>query len=231
MTRRVPIEPPRWTTEQLEADRRRAVEDFRRERMEEPLDVYLRAFDERQAAFEDLLETTVDLTELGDHATAILTDRRLLEALRYLAGPPVSLDDLKTLADVPSLAPGRLRADPALAHRLVETVVLGVDRRRFLWLSEGREPTESERASAILASAALIASQRAATARRSEGKSVQERKVEEALLAHGFTRVVTRNITTLDDAPNSGEFCKESTAGSRKADIVVPSLGQAHDAY
>ena len=62
--------------------------------MEEPLEIYLRAFDERQAAFEDLLDTTVDLTELGDHAIAILTDARFLETLRYRAAPPISLADL-----------------------------------------------------------------------------------------------------------------------------------------
>src|SRR4051794_5767736 len=121
------LPPPVWTTDQLKAGRDAAVKNFQRQRMEEPLEMYLEKFDERQAAFEDLLETTIDLTQLSDHALHILTDERLLEAFRYVAGPPISTDDLKTVADAPSLSRQRLNADPELARRLVETVMIGAD--------------------------------------------------------------------------------------------------------
>lgn len=216
-------EPPRWTEDQLEVDRLRAIEEFRRERMEEPLEAYLQAFDERQAAFEDLLETTVDLTELSKHAVAILTDGQLLDAFRYLAGPPISLDDLKILANAKSLSAKNLNADPALVARLVETVQLGLDRRRFPWVGEVREPSESEKAEAILASAALLATQRAATTRRNEGKAEQENRVEEVLLSEPdkMTKVATRSVQTLAEGPAPGEFCRESMVGTRKADVLV----------
>ncbi len=217
------LDPPRWTEEELEADRLRAIEEFRRERMEEPLEAYLEAFDERQSAFEELLETTVDLTELGKHAVAILTDPQLFEAFRYLAGPPISLDDLKVLANVESLSAKTLNADPKMVARLVETVQLGLDRRRFPWVTEGREPNEAEKAAAILASAALVATQRAATGRRNESKAEQERRVEEMLLSDPdkMTKVPTRSIRTLAEGPAPGEFCRESMLGTRKADVVV----------
>jgi hypothetical protein len=215
------IDPPEWTKEELEEDRLRAIEDFRRVRMEEPLEAYLEAFELRQAAFEDLLESTVDLTQLSDHALTILTDPRLLEALRYLAGPPISLDDLKVVANVPSLSSKQLKADPSLAQRLIDTVLIGVDRQRFPWLHEQREPTEEERRAAVLASAAMLASQRVAIDRRSESKTEQENRVEAALLAEGFTKVPTRTVNTSAEAPGPGEFCRESTLAGRKADVLV----------
>ncbi len=189
--------------------------------MEEPLEAYLQAFDERQSAFEDLLETTVDLSELRDHALALLTDPRLFEAFRYLAGPPISLDDLKILADAESISPTKLNADPALVKRLIETVLLGLDRRRFPWVTENREPSESEKSAAILASAALVAVQRVATDRRSEVKSKQELRVEELLLSEEHGKVPTRTVNTIAEAPSPGEFCRESVLVTRKADVLV----------
>jgi len=215
------LEPPRWSESELETGRQRAIADFRRARMEEPLEAYIEAFEEKQATFEDLLEQTVDLSQLAAQALSILTDPRLADALRYLAGPPISLDDLKVVADVPSLSPTTLRADPALAQRLIETVLLGVDRRRFPWIAESREPTEPERAAAILASAALFASQRVETDRRSEGKAEQENRVEELLLSERFQKVQTRVVNTLAEAPAPGEFCRESMLVTRKADVLV----------
>ncbi|MDQ6699967.1 MAG: XamI family restriction endonuclease [Acidobacteriota bacterium] len=155
----------------------------------------------------------------------MLTNPNLLEAFRYVAGPPLSADDLRTLGEaVPT--PTRLRSDPAMAGRIVEIVRIGLDRRRFPWVSENREPTQEEKASAILASAALMASRRVGTARRNAGKEVQELFVESTLSAAGFSKIDARPIPTLNHAPNAGEFCRESLLGSRKADIVVRLFDQ-----
>lgn len=212
--------PPRWNGEQLEHDRLLAIELFRTERLQEPLEDYLDAFDEYRTHVETLLEATVDLTQLSEHAIEVLTDTRLLEAFRYLAGPPISRDDLAILAEA-TLSPQRLRAEPELVQRVVHVVLLGLDRRRFVWVSEDREPTEAERNAAILASAVLIAANRAATKRRGEGKSAQESRVAELLASSGLTPVPTRRIPTVGDAPQPGHFCGESLLGSRKADFVV----------
>src|SRR5262249_1022851 len=72
-----------------------------------------------------------------------------------------------------------------------------------------------------LASAALIATQRLSTARRSKGKNDQEQAVEDALIEVGFEKVATRRMETLDDAPRQGQFCRESQLGRKKADLVV----------
>lgn len=106
----------------------------------------------------------------------ILTDGKFLEAVRYLSGPPISEDDLRVVANVSSLAAQPLRANPAVAKRLVETVMLGLDRQRFPWIYDKRDPSRREKAAAVLASAVLVASQRVATSRRSEGKTQQENR-------------------------------------------------------
>jgi XamI restriction endonuclease len=215
-----PIQPPVWSDDELELDRRTAITTFRDERLEEPLEQYLETFDTYRGVVEELLEATVDLTTLSSANLTVLTDPALLLALRYLAGPPISEDDLKILADA-SLAPSRLESNPDMAQRVIETIVIALDRRRFPWVSEGREPEESEREAAALASAALMATQRLSTSRRSEGKDVQEKAVADALLNAGFKQVSTRPILTLADAPSAGEFCKETMFGSRKADFAV----------
>ncbi len=215
------IDPPAWSKEQLETDRVRAIVLFRKERMEEPLEDYLVAFDEYQGHVEELLETTVDLSQLEGKALDVLTDPKMLEAFRYLAAPPISADDLKVLAEAPSLTKGQLRKNPEDVRRLVETVRLVLDQRRFAWVVEGREPTVSERAAAVMASAALIAASRVQTKRRTTGKDRQEASVKQALSDLGLKAVAARDIPNVSLAPASGEFCGESRLGTRKADIVV----------
>ena len=214
--------PPVWNDEQLEADRLHAKQLFRAERMREPLEEYLDQFEKAQDVFDDLLATTVDLTQLSDNALEIVSSKRLLTALRYLPGPPISADDLKVLAET-SLAQKNLRTNPALALKIVDTILLGLDRRRFSWLAPGqeREATDEERASAVLASAALLATRRVETIRRNLGKHNQEERVKQTLREAGFKEVKRQKIDHLSKAPQPGEFCGESQLGSKKSDIVV----------
>ena len=215
------IAPPKWTTLDLQADVERATAIFCRERLQEPLEAYLDAFDVYQGVFEELLETTVDLSQLELSGLQVLGDDKLREAFRYLAGPPMSLDDLTTLAETASLTKKRLQEDPALVKRTVQLVLTALDRRRFPWVTENREPTEPEKTAAVVASAALIASQRLGTLRRHEGKSSQEQSVEDALVAATFQKVATRTVGNLEQAPRAGEFCRESLLGTRKADFLI----------
>jgi hypothetical protein len=214
------IPPPVWAGNELEIASLASVRLFREERMEEPLEQYLQAFDHYRGAIEDLLAATADLTILDSESIDAITDKSLLKAVRYLAGPPISEDDLKTLAEA-SLAPSRLRNDPEMARRVIDTVLIGLDHQRFPWVVEGREPDTNEREAATLASAALMATQHLSTMRRSEGKNRQEDAVRDALRANRFDEVPTRAIGTLADAPAAGEFCRECMFGSRKADFVI----------
>jgi hypothetical protein len=215
------IDPLLWTKEQLDADRAQSISLFRKARMEEPLEDYLEAFDEYQGYIKDLLETTVDLSQLEGAALEVLSDPHLLESFRYLAAPPISQDDLKVLAEAPSLAKGRLRSKPENVKRLVEVVRLVLDRRRFAWVVERREPTETERGAAVMASAALMAASRVQTKRRAFGKEQQEALVKQALKDLGLTEAPAREIPNVSLAPAPGEFCGESVLGSRKGDIIV----------
>jgi hypothetical protein len=215
------IEPPVWTPEQLEIDRLKASAAFTKERLEEPLEDYLEAFDQYQGYVEELLETTIDLTDLDTPALDVLSDPHLLEVFRYLAAPPISADDYKVLADAKSLSKGHLQRSPADVQRLVAVVRQVLDRRRFAWVVEGREPTEAERNAAVMASAALIAASRTQTGRRTKGKEQQEAAVKVALKELGFTEVASRTIPNISHAPEPGEFCGESVLGTRKGDIIV----------
>lgn len=215
------IEPPVWNDEQLDTERVRASAIFSKERLEEPLEDYLEAFDEYQGYVEEILETTVDLTDLDTSALDVLGDPRLLEAFRYLAAPPISTDDLKVLANARSLTKGHLQKSPEDVRQLIGVIRQVLDRRRFAWVVENREPTEAERDASVMASAALMAASRAQTRRRTFGKMQQEMQVKEALKTLGFTETPSRRIINISHAPSPGEFCGESVLGNRKGDIIV----------
>lgn len=213
--------PPKHDAATLEKERLTSIEIFRKERLEEPVEAYHGFFDEYQGIVEELLEATVDLSALDEKALDVMSNEALTEAFRYLAGPPISRDDLLVVAEASSLKPEKLKNDPAMLKRVIQVVRDGLDRRRFAWVSEDREPTEPEKNAAVIASAALMATQRLQTSRRSSSKNVQEERVEAALIAAGLTKVAPRKIKTLSKAPQPGEFCREATLGTRKADFVI----------
>ena len=214
-------QPPFWKIEQIGIDVEIAKDQFRVARIQEPLEEYLRVFDEYQGVVENLLEETVDLTTVRAQAKSILLDTKSKEAIRYLVGPPISQDDLKVLVETTSIAAKRLKADSELVERIMQIVLDGYDRRRFAWLSENREPSDSERLAAVIATTSLIATRRVETWRRNEGKKQQEELVSQALLAMGFEKVRARTISSIQQAPKPGEFCSEAKFSGRKADFII----------
>ncbi|HEY4355417.1 MAG TPA: XamI family restriction endonuclease [Acidobacteriaceae bacterium] len=212
--------PERWTDEELNEGLTKAKDIFREERMEEALEPYLSAFDSYRGDVEDLLEASVDLSQLDETVIDLLTTPALQDVFRYLSGPFISKDDLKVLAEA-SLAPSVIRNNPAMAKRILEVVKVGLDRRRFPWVNEGRPPSESEKNAAIVSSAALMANSRVSTNRKNESKDRQEEMVRDALLARGYKQVPAGVIKTLSLAPQPGEFCRESLFGTSKADFLV----------
>ncbi len=216
-----------WTLQELADHSRESISRFRDERLAEPIEQYLVLFDKYRTAVETIIEDSVDLSLFRANALTYLTDPDMLYAVRYLAGPPISSDDLKVLAADPattadaSLAPGPLRTDPAMVDRLVDVIFAALDRTRFPWVSEDREPSDAERQTAIISTTALIATQVLQTSRRSQAKNDQEDLVAQALLDANFTQVPTRAISNHTQFPRPGEFCRESQFGTRKADLVV----------
>lgn len=214
--------PPYWTIEELTDCAAAARAAFRDERLQEPLERWKKTFDESRTQFHRLFDeyNLANPKDLSPEQVADIFQQQLGDALRYLAGPPISADDLKVLAEA-SLAPGVLANDAEQAQRILDTIMVAIDPRRFPWVSQDRAPTENEKSAAILASTALLTAQRVSTERRNEGKDLQENAVKDFLVSIGFTEVPVRNIRTLTDAPDFGQFCSETMVGSRKADIPV----------
>ncbi|MED7930418.1 XamI family restriction endonuclease [Nonomuraea sp. LP-02] len=208
------------TAEELEVDRVKAIDIFRAERIEEPLEEYLKAFDDYSMAVRTLLKSTRNLADLEAKACDVLTKPNLLVACRYLASPAVSEDDLKVLADA-RLSPTRLQADEEMARRVIRTILSVLDPKRFPWVHRNRPAEDDELAIAINSTAALIATRRVMTDRANGSKNDQEGAVADFLESVGFREVATRTISNLSLAPRAGEYCKESIFGSRKADLTV----------
>jgi hypothetical protein len=228
--------PPIWTESQIRLDAATARSAFRVERLVEPLERWQAATRRYRAAFErlfdqynvadiealtpaqlaDIFATKIDWVARPAKGTRRTPEQRkasmenLGAPMRYLAGPPISEDDLAVLAEVTSIAPAVLMADPEAARRVLAVIVQALDTTRFPWVAENRAPTEQEKTIAIATSAALITAQRISTDRRNEGKEKQESLVKSFLAGMGFNAVPARVIKTLDDAPRRGEFCGES---------------------
>lgn len=221
--RAAPLPPRTWTTEELDEQRRVAIANFREDRMKEPLAAYLAVFGDFQAALTRLLDQTDDLTQLEARALSVLQEPELLEVVRYLAAPPISMDDLRILVGGQALSRTALAQNRQLVADIVATVMTGLDRQRFPWIPGGRAPSPVEREAAILATTALIASRRVETLRRTEGKTGQEARVQQTLAAAGLQEVPVPKggIPTEAHAPSPGTFCREVLLGKRKADLVV----------
>lgn len=221
--------PPRWTSEEFDEQRELARQIFRAQRLNESQGVYSETFDQCLEFVNELLDKTEDLSQLQIEPDVSATDPgllevlaipELLEALRYVVGPPISADDLAELADT-SLAYGVLRDDSEASARVLGTIAQGLDPKRFPWIGQGRRAEDNERTAAAIATAALMATRRVETARRMQSKE-QEESVKASLREAGMVEVEPRTVSPgLLDAPAPGEFCGEALFGQRKADLIV----------
>ena len=215
--------PTKWTSQQLEDDAGKATAIFRRERLDETLELYSRFIDEFVPVFQSIIEKLPRLsTEPLDPATVadMLRNKNSRIAFRYLAAPPISEDDLKTLAET-TLSIAALERNLDQARRVRDIVLHIIDPHRFPWIVESRDPGEHERETAIVASAVLVAAKKVETSRRNDAKRIQESRVKDLLRGIGLTEVPARDIPLLDAAPAPGEFCGESRLGDTRADLVI----------
>ncbi|RDI20715.1 XamI restriction endonuclease [Pseudacidovorax intermedius] len=214
--------PPRWTTAELAADAEAAAAQFRVERLavSDSWDVHYKA---ARRKFEQLFEKLSDLNpgEINEGSLSEAYGLGLGEALRYLAGPPISDDDLRVIADVDSIAPGVLSRDPVALQKVFGVIERVIDPHRFPWMQDGGAPSEQQREAALLASSVLLAAQRIATERRNDGKESQETRVKDYLRSLGFEEVPPGAIKTMMRGPQVKQFCAECMLGERKADVVL----------
>lgn len=214
--------PQNWTTDELTQDAAISAGAFRSERLVNS-DAWSTQYKAALKKFELLFEKFNDFSvrEISDLQLANAYAAKLGEAIRYLAGPPISDDDLKVIADVDTLAPGVLRNRPDELRKVYEVIERIVDPHRFPWLGTGRAPSPQQRKAALMSSAVLLATQRLATERRRDGKDIQEGKVKDYLREIGFAETPTAAIGTLVNGPQAMQFCAECQLGERKADVVV----------
>lgn len=203
--------PPRWTEAEIVRDCRLALEAFVERRLLEEGRPYRAAFVERLRLLERLFSETGDLRELE----AVAGMRMYLNALRYLAGPPLSSDDLDTLARARRFArvPAPVRATAIIAHLL--------DPLRFAWIGEDRAPTSIERHRALRWTAGLWAVETVRTGRRGEESRDQENVVAAVIEADGFVRQrIGRRVNRLDQV-EMGCYTREVNLGGLKCDVSV----------
>lgn len=214
--------PVRWTREELATEADRSAALFRQQRLAVTT-TWTTHYSQATEKFERLLTQLQPATPalISEQALAEVFNHGLGEALRYLAGPPISDDDLQVIAQVDSLSPGKLSRDSEALARIRDVIVQVLDPHRFPWVAQGREPTSAERHAAVLASSVLLAAQRVETKRRMQGKNSQESDLKAYLGGLSMTEVPAGAINTIVKGPAAGQFCGECPLGERKADVVV----------
>lgn len=207
-----------WRPEEIERDCERSSEQF--------VSGWASAAQARRADYEKhFAAARAEISVLFD-ATASLRDLRpgllvrtpaLLDALRFVAGPFVSADDMATLS-------GRSGATLSLedAERVVAVVSAAVDSARFPWFLEKRAPSTAEVRSAMTATASVWATERFRTERRTQASSLQEAAVSQCLLDVGFKFAGKIPSEELKE----GQFLKGRPLAGERCDVVARLFDQ-----
>ena len=203
-----------WPSRQLERDRTRAIQIFVNRRLQDGDPDFMRYFEESEAMIEAFLERTTDLTQPA--AQTFLGRIDLLEDIaRFVAGPPISADDFRTL-----LGFKRFHVDQTREVAKGLSLILKlIDPARFPWVASRRAPTAIERRSAVVATASLRAVERARTGRRSFEQSRQETFVAEVLRSMGLTEVTT--VRSPEKDLPEGSFKSGVKFEGKQCDILV----------
>lgn len=208
---------PRWSEEALEADRQQAIASFIAQRGAEGTAIYEATFRKLRPLVARLFATTNDLMDF--RPTMLSSEPELINAARFLAGPPISQDDLDTLAN--ARIKGKKSLDPAVAERVALVIRTAWDPIRFPWVRDGRPPKPAERHAAIDWTSGVWAVEAMRTRRRTEFSKRQEARVAAVLAEAGLNEIKERKaIVTLDDLPRR-TFCGETLLGGIKCDMPV----------
>jgi hypothetical protein len=210
-----PLEARRWTSDELEADRQRALTNFVASWGQYGTQLYRDTVDEVSRLIRELFLSTDDLKGLSGET--FTSHPQLVAAARFLTAPPVSADDLKTLIGG---TVGVKKPNPDRASRAAEIVRSAWDPLRFPWLAADRPPSDSERETAIAWTASIWAIEALRTLKRNTSAKEQEGDVAQALERAGLQQASRRPILTLDDLER-GTFTRECRIGGHKCDVPV----------
>jgi hypothetical protein len=219
--------PATWSDADLAENAQKALEEFVERRLAEPGGKYLAHVKTRRSAIVRLFKLLADIDpNAPDPKTVrmILLDEGLFDALRYVAGPPVSEDDLGVLVtkDVKGFNKANLKNDDALSIAVIKLICKLSDPFRFPWIAAGRNANRGELRTAIAATATMHASQALQTERRGHGKIV-ERRLELRLEELGFMKVSGQTAAKAGQSPADG-----TPAFPPKGRVAQPSH---HPAY
>jgi hypothetical protein len=209
--------PQVFTISELDAQAGIALGQFVQTRLAEGTGPYRRWFARNRPLVARLFAATNNLR--GMDAEALCAAPALIEAARYLAGPPLSEDDLDTLSR--SSVSKRTQLDAEAAARAVQTLKAFLDPLRCPWLASGVGPSAADVRKAIDWTASLWAVEKCRTSRRRQSSAAQEREVADLLLGAGIAEEIgLRRIAALDDIPRR-RFCREIRLGPAKTDPGV----------
>lgn len=199
---RVPRPPASWTEDELTRDAAAARRRFVRERraaLAREKAAYAGWLAEHAATVRGLLAASDDLCDLARPA---LAERELLNLARYLAVPPISLDDLDTLTDScfglwvgQTTERGARPTDKAFAAA-ARIISERLDHERAPWLADGRQPTKAERETFVTWMASIPAGNKITTTRRGERSRRQEDLARAAAKTAGYKPVTPPGTLT-----------------------------------
>ncbi|WP_170382197.1 XamI family restriction endonuclease [Ruegeria atlantica] len=218
--------PTIWTDAELEEQAQASIDAFVDRRLKEPRDRYLAHISLRQAAIMRLFKTLIGVDPKNPDVEVVrevLLDSDLLNALRYVAGPPVSENDLNVLVtrSTVRITKTRLKVEDDLVQAVLRLICSLSDPIRFPWINDRRTPAPHELKHAIRATAALHATQTLQTERRGFGRAV-EKALKDRLLELGYEQMKAPNkIESPSQWPTANTFYGECAVYGRKADILI----------
>jgi hypothetical protein len=222
------IPTPRvWTDAELQTQSELALNAFVDRRLNESFTKYQDHIRARRKSLQRLFKILNDVDPAHPDAAVvkkILLDKELQASLRYIAGPPISGDDLAALTTRSSrIKRSAITKDPNLAVETLKLICRIADPSRFPWIKRGRAPRAFEIKQAIHAIVALHATQTMQTERRAYGREV-EGQLRARLIAEGYFHRSAPNagkIRAPKDYPAAMEFYGECTLYGRKTDLLV----------
>jgi hypothetical protein len=220
--------PTVWTEDELTQQAQVALEEFVDRRLAEPGGKYLAHVQAHRAAIVRLFKALSGVDPANPDPAMVrqvLLDQKLFDALRYVAGPPVSEDDLGVLVtrNIRGFNKTDLRRSEKLPVDVLSLICRLADPFRFPWISDRREPSPRELRDAIQATMTLHATQSLQTERRGYGKDV-ERRFELRLTELGFNKLPAPHrgrITAPIHYPAYPNFYGECTVHGRKVDLFI----------
>lgn len=185
--------PRLWTDDELKQQAQIALEEFVDRRLAEPGGKYVAHIQARRRAVFRLFRKLAGVDPSNPSPAIVrevISDEEMFAALRYVAGPPVSEDDLGVLVtrSIDGFSRTALAGDDALPVSVLKLICQLADPYRFPWIAAGRVASRAEIRDAIAMTGVLHASQSLQTERRGHGKLVEQR-LENRLVELGFVKV------------------------------------------